>query len=123
MLIATLSVLSIAVLLGIWLSSMMLIYEHTPKQGGRVAAVHGLAGATAVILLCLTLLAPGAATRFAVTGLVVLGITLLGGLTILAFNLRRRPVSPVLIAMHACAGMAGAVILAAYFSTRHSFGY
>jgi hypothetical protein len=117
------AVLCVAVMLGLWLSAQYLIEETKPPIMARVAAVHGSAGALCVALLYLTLHHPGPpAGKFGWTAFVVLAAALLGGLTILSFHLRGKPVNPTLVAMHASAGLAGAVMLAAYFSTPASFG-
>lgn len=119
---AAIAILCVAVTLGLWLSAQHLIEEKKPAIMGRVAAIHGTAGAICVALLYLALHHPGhPAGKFGWTAFVVLAAALAGGLTILSFHLRGKQVSPALVAMHASAGMAGAVMLAAYFASPASF--
>ncbi len=123
MLLVTMGILCVAVVLGLWLSAQYLIEEAKPAIMGRIAAVHGAAGAACVLLLYLTLHHPGPpAGKFGWTAFVVLAAALAGGVTVLSFHLRGKPVAPALVAMHASAGMAGAVMLAAYYSSPASFG-
>jgi hypothetical protein len=117
------AILCVAVGLGLWLSAQYLIEESAPPMMGRIAAIHGSAGALLVALLWFTLHRPGPpAGKFGWTAFVVLAATLLGGLTILSFNLRGKPPNRMLVAMHAFVGATGAVMVAAYFSTPGSFG-
>jgi hypothetical protein len=129
---AAMGTLFVAVLLGTWLSGLYLLREQ-PPQGMITGLVHGSVGALTVGLLLLALIRPpetmphphphgtGGAS-FGWMAFVILAGALLGGLTILVTNLRRKQVSILLVAMHACAGIAGAVIMAAYWTTYASFG-
>jgi hypothetical protein len=129
---AGMGTLFLAILLGAWLSSLYLLREEPPK-GMVVGLIHGTLGTATVALVLLALQGPrthatahgpvtSSAGSFGWTGFVVIAATLAGGLTILFNHLRNRPISPLLIAMHACGGVAGGVILAAYYSTAASFG-
>ncbi|MEJ0048301.1 MAG: hypothetical protein WDN04_20880 [Rhodospirillales bacterium] len=128
MLYAALAALCVALPLGMWLGSLHLVREEPPRRLGGVGVVHGLVGATCVALLFLALRSPdrrGAAHGAGGFGWIafwVLAATLAGGLTIFVTYLRGKPVSPTLVAAHATAGIAGAVMLAAYFATPTSFG-
>jgi hypothetical protein len=119
--------LCVAVLLGMWLSSQHLLEGNPPRFIGRVGAVHGAAGALCVGLLYLALRAKPAgaghgAGGFGWTAFWMLAATLLGGLAILSHYLRGRLPPTVLVAVHACVGIGGAVMLAAYYSSSASFG-
>jgi hypothetical protein len=120
---AVVAILCVALALGVWLSMQYLIEERAPPIMGRIAAIHGTAGALCVATLYVALSRPGPAVgKFGWSAFVVLAATLAGGLTILSFNLRAKPPSRLLVAIHALAGMTGAVMVAAYFSTPGSFG-
>jgi peptidoglycan biosynthesis protein MviN/MurJ (putative lipid II flippase) len=121
---AAIAILCIAVALGLWLSAQYLIEEKKPPIMSRVAAIHGSAGALCVALLYLSLHHAGhSAGKFGWTAFIVLAAALAGGLTILSFHLRGKQINPTLVAMHASAGMAGAVMLAAYFASPASFAH
>ena len=131
MLNAAIAALCLAAPLGMWLSSQYLIEQAPSRFTGKVAAVHGMAGATCAALLFLALRRPvathpgGPASGAGAFGWIALGMllaTLFGGLTILSFHLRRRAAAPVIVAIHACAGIFAAVLLAAYYSTPSSYG-
>jgi hypothetical protein len=123
MLIAAIAVMCVAVLIGLKLSAQYLIEEAPSAHAVRLAYIHGAAGALCIALFYLALHRPGPpASKFGWSALYVLVAALAGGLTILTLQLSRKPVSTVLVAMHATVGMAGAVMLAAYFSTPGSFG-
>jgi len=117
------AVMCVAVGLGLWLGAQHLIVETPSLHARRVAIAHGMVAATCVALTYVALARPGPPViGFGWAAWYVLAATLAGGLTILAFNLVRRPPAKPLIAAHAMAGLAGAVMLAAYFSTKGSFG-
>jgi ABC-type transport system involved in cytochrome c biogenesis permease subunit len=127
---AAMGALFVAVVLGLWLSSLYLLRDEPPK-GMVTGLVHGTVGAVCVALVFYALNRPNpgpgpthghAAGSFGWTAFYTLVITLAGGLTILAMHLTRRKISPVLVAMHATAGIAGAVILCAYWVTPSSYG-
>jgi hypothetical protein len=127
---AAMGALFLAVVLGLWLSSLYLVHEQPPK-GMVVGLIHGTVGAVTVALVFLALRGPGTnpgphfghpAGNFGWTAFVTLVIALLGGLTILAMRLIRKSISPVLIGLHATLGIAGAVILCAYWITPSSYG-
>jgi len=128
MLYTAVAALCIAVPLGMWLGSLHLMRDEPPAWLSRVAAVHGSIGAVCVVLLWLALQGPdrrGAghgAGGFGWFAFVLLAAALVGGLTILGFYLRGRALPKVLVAAHAMAGIAGAVMLAAYFSSPVSYG-
>ncbi len=127
MLNAAILALCFAAPMGMWLSSQHLLDQGAYRHAAKVAALHGIAGITCVTLLFLALRGPstkhpGGAGTFGWLAFSLLFAAMLGGLTILTFNLRRRAASPVIIALHSCIGIFGAVLLAAYFSTPASFG-
>ncbi len=127
MLIAALAVVSAAVLIGLALGTLYMIKEDPPKRIMVVGWLHGALGATGVGLLLLALrgasrgVAQGAGSFGWISG-TMLAATLAGGIVILAGHLRRKPNPPLLIAMHATLGVAGYVMLAAYFSMPASMG-
>jgi len=128
MLNAAVVALCIAVPLGMWLGSLHLLREEPPRGLSRVAAVHGSAGGVCVALLLLALLGPDrrgvghGAGGFGWVAFWLLAGALMGGATILFLYLRRKSVSPVLVATHASVAIAGAVMLAAYFAAPISYG-
>ena len=121
--------LFLAVVLGLWLSSLYLLREEPPK-GMITGLVHGGLGTAVVALVFLALHFPVTSGRnagtsagsFGWTAFYTLLLTLGGGVTILGLNLSRRKISPLLIAMHATLGVAGAVILCAYWVSPSSYG-
>ena len=128
MLYAAVVALCIAVPLGMWLVSLHLVREEPPAGLSRVAVVHGSVGAACVALLWIALRGPGrhgvghGAGGFGWIAFAMLAAALLGGLTILGFYWRGKAVPAVLVATHASLGIAGAVMLAAYFSAPVSYG-
>jgi hypothetical protein len=127
MLTACISALGVAVCLGLWLSAQILINEDPPKRIPVTGIIHATAGAATVILLLLALRGPPrgvhtGAGAFGWTSFVLLAITLAGGATILSFHLRRRGAPTLLIAMHAMLGIAGAVLLSAWWASPASYG-
>lgn len=128
MLYAAVAALCIAVPLGLWMSSLHLLRDEPPVGLSRVGAVHGSMGAACLVLLLLALQGPGrrgaghGAGGFGWFAFVLLLATLGGGLTILGFYWRGRALPKVLVAAHAMVGIAGAVVLAAYFSLPSSYG-
>jgi hypothetical protein len=128
MLYATMAALMLAVVFGLWLSSLHLLQEKPPPHIGWVGALHGLVGASCVVLLWITLRRPVHGTvqsvgGFGWTAFWMLALTLLGGLTIASFYLRKQTPGPVLIALHATLGIGGAVMLAAWYSLPSSYGH
>ncbi len=127
MLLPAVGILSVAVLLGLWLAAGYMIYDTPPRHVNVTGPLHGAAGALCLALLYMALQGPGrdgahSAGKFGWTGFVLLAATFLGGLTILSLHMLRRSISPVLVAMHASVGIAGAVIVLAYWSNHASFG-
>jgi hypothetical protein len=128
MLIAAISILGIVVLIGLGLGSLYMMHETPPKRAMPVGWLHGVLGATGVVVLFMALRGPargvaqGAGAFGWVSG-VTLAVTLAGGLLILLIHMRRRAVPPLLIAMHGTLGVAGYVLLAAYFSSKASMGH
>jgi energy-converting hydrogenase Eha subunit A len=123
MLSVAVAVMCVAVGIGLWLGAQHLIVEVPSSKARQAAIAHGILAAACVALTYVALARPGPPViGFGWAAWCVLAATLAGGLTILTLNLfRRRPAKP-LIAAHAMAGLTGAVMLAAYFSTRGSFG-
>jgi hypothetical protein len=126
----TMGVMFVTVVLGLWLSSLYLVNEAPPKSRA-VGLIHGGIGAICVTLLYFTLHGPNIskgrnaghpAGSFGWTAFYVLVIALAGGLTILSLQMTRRRITPLLVAMHATAGIAGAVILCAYWVSPSSYG-
>jgi hypothetical protein len=127
MLLIAMLILGAAVALGLYLGSLLLMDEKLPARMIRVGWVHGGLGALGVGALLLALRGPArgvaqGAGSFGWTSGIILTVTLAGGLTILILHLIRRKVSPLLIAMHGTLGVAGYVLLAAYFASPASFG-
>lgn len=128
MLIVTVLVALVAVLFGAALSSRHLLEERPPARLGIAGALHGIVGAASVALLWWTLrqpVRPGFAPpgTFAWTSFALLALTLLAGLVVLSFYLRRRQVPAAVVALHACLGIFGVVVLGAYFAKPVSFGH
>ncbi len=123
MLSVAVAVMCVAVGIGLWLGTQFLIVEVPSAKVRKAAFAHGAIAATAVVLAYVALARPGPpVSSFGWNAWYILAATLAGGLIILTFNLLRRPAATPLIAVHAMAGLAGAVMLVAYFSTRGSFG-
>ena len=117
------AVMCVAVGIGLWLGAQILIIEVPSAHTRKVAIVHGVVAVGCVVLTYVALVRPGPpVSAFGWGAWYILAATLAGGLTILTFNLLRRTPATPLIAVHAMAGLAGAVMLAAYFSTKGSFG-
>jgi hypothetical protein len=128
MLIAAIAAMTLALCLGLWLSALILIREEPPKSIPITAMVHGTAGATAVVLLLLALRGPPrgvhtGAGGFGWTAFALMATALLGGITILSFHMRKRGAPSLLIAMHAMLGIAGGVMLSAWWASPASFGH
>ena len=127
MLIAALVAMLTAVCLGLWLSALYLIREEPPKKIPLAGMIHGTAGAAAVGLLLLALRGPPrgvhtGAGGFGWTAFALLAVTLAGGVTILTYHLRRKGAPTLLIAMHAMLGIAGGVMLSAWWASPASYG-
>jgi len=127
MLVIAISAMAVAVCLGLWLSALHLIREEPPKKIPVAGIVHAMAGATAVGTLLFALRGPPrgvhtGAGGFGWTAFVMLALALAGGVTILSFHLRRRGAPVLLIAMHGMLGIAGGVMLAAWWASPVSFG-
>jgi hypothetical protein len=127
MLIAALAAMLAAICLGLWLSAMYLIREEPPKTIPVTGMLHGAAGLAAVALLLLALRGPPrgvhtGAGGFGWTAFGLMAAALAGGLTILTFHLRRKGAPTLLIAMHAMLGIAGGVMLSAWWASPVSFG-
>jgi hypothetical protein len=128
MLNAAVIALCIAMPVGMWLGSLHLLRDEPPSGLSRVGVVHGSVGAVCVALLWMALLGPDrrgvghGAGAFGWVAFGLLAATLAGGLTILSFYLRHKTVPRLLVATHASVGIAGAVMLAAYFSAPVSYG-
>jgi hypothetical protein len=126
MLIAAISTMGFTICLGMWLGALYLIREEPPKRIPITGIVHGSAGAICVVLLLLALRGPArgvhtGAGAFGWTSFVFLAIALAGGAAILSFHLRRRGAPTVLIAMHGMLGLAGGILLAAWWASPVSF--
>ncbi len=82
---------------------------------------HGLTGLAGFILLLLGLRGPPrgvqiGASGFGAVAAVLIGLALALGLAVVVSRLRRRPVSPLALGIHATLAVAGLVMLAAYVS-------
>jgi hypothetical protein len=110
--------LLIAGLLGGALAAMHLRVGIAPP-GRLFGALHGLLGAIGLVMLLLALRGPtrGAAIGVAAFGRIaaaLLAIALAAGLAILGLRLRHRPMTGLVIGIHATIAIGGIVILAAY---------
>ena len=95
MLIAAVTAMLVAVVLGLWLSAKYLIHETPPKGLALTGIVHGIAGASAVTLMLLALRGPRRGVHTGAGGcgwasFCLMAGALAGGLTILSFHMRRR---------------------------------
>jgi hypothetical protein len=127
MLIAAISAMAIAIVLGLWLASLHLVREEPPKGIPITGVLHGSAGAASVVLLLLALRGPPrgvhtGAGGFGWTAFALMVLALAGGITILSFHLRRRGAPALLIAMHGMLGIAGGVLLSAWWASPASYG-
>ena len=127
MLIAAVTAMLTAVVLGLWLSAQYLIHETPPRRLTATGVIHGTAGASAVVLLLLALQGPKrgvhtGAGGFGWASFCFMAIAFAGGLTILGFHMRRRGAPTLLIAIHGMLGMAGGVMLSAWWASPASFG-
>ena len=94
------------------------LLERPIRGWARLASVvHGVAGAAGVaVVVAAVFRAASDAQGFGRLAAGFLAATLLGGLAVAAAQVRRRRPAGLLVALHATVGMAGLVILAAYFS-------
>ncbi len=127
MLIAAITAMLAAIGLGLWLSALYLIREEPPKTIPVAGMFHGASGLAAVVLLLLALRGPPrglhtGAGGFGWTAFALMAAALAGGVTILTFHLRRKGAPTLLIAMHAMLGIAGGVMLAAWWASPASYG-
>ena len=122
MLTTSFAVLGVAVLLGLGLACVALLDKASVSHRAvPVAYVHGALGAVGVGALLLALRGPprgvhSGAGGFGIVAGALMVATLLAGIVTLIGQLRHRPVSAAVIALHASLGIAGYVILAAYWS-------
>jgi hypothetical protein len=89
--------------------------------------IHGASGLAAVVLLGLALRGPArgvhtGAGGFGWTAFGLMATALAGGVTILTFHLRRKGAPNLLIAMHGILGIAGGVMLSAWWASPASYG-
>jgi hypothetical protein len=95
------------------------LLERPIRGWARLASiVHGVAGAAGVALVVTAVVRAGVDRQgFGRLAVELLAATLLGGLLVAAAHGRRRRPAGLLVALHAMAGVAGIVIVAAYVST------
>jgi hypothetical protein len=127
MLNAAIATMLAALCLGLWLSGLHLVREEPPKTIPVTGMIHGAAGLAAVVLLLLALRGPArgvhtGAGSFGWTAFALMAAALAGGITILTFHLRRKGAPTLLIAMHGMLGIAGAVMLSAWWASPASYG-
>lgn len=119
MLTAALWILGVAVLGGIGLAGLHLAERPITGLTRLASAAHGAVAASGVLLVIGAMLAgradPAGMGRMAAG---FLAVALLGGLCIVAFQLRRRRAPGLVVALHATLGVGGVVILAAYAATQ-----
>ena len=126
MLIPSLIVLAAALLAGMALGVRHILLDRPAGRLTWQGAAHGLAGTVGVCLLLYALAFPDAppsahAARMGAGGFGrvaggLLTAALAGGFVMLAANLRRRPISGVLVAAHSMAALFGYLLLATYFT-------
>ncbi len=126
MLIAAVLILGFTVLLGLTLGGFYLLRDTPPAQAPVIGWAHGAAGAIGLVVLWQALghaqrTMPQGASAFGSLSALLLVVAFLGGLVILVTHLRRRPVSLLLVAMHGSIGIAGYILLSAYFSSPVSY--
>jgi len=109
-----------------YLGVLNILFERSPGRLTWKGAAHGLGGLAGVSLLLLALLRPHSplsahairmgAGGFADAAGALLTAALFGGFVMLAANLRRKPISGVLVAAHSVAAIFGYVLLATYLT-------
>ena len=112
--------LTAGVLLGLILVALLQVAPIVARRPWP-GLLHGLLGVAGFGLLLAGLGGPArgvqqGAGSFGVIAAVFVGAALLGGLLLYAARLRRRPPAVLVIGLHATAGVAGLVMLAAYLS-------
>ncbi len=128
MLLIAIAVLGLAVLAGGWLGAQVLMLEDSLPLGVHWKGLaHGAAGLAGLAVLVLALRAGplsahairmGAGSFGRFSGALIAGAALMG-LAILAQQLRRRPVTPVLIGAHGLLGISGYTLLVTYLTMLH----
>jgi hypothetical protein len=90
-----------------------------PRPGWRPAALHGGLGLAAFVVLLAGLRGPAPRTgtgsgQFGLDAALLFGLALLSGLFPIAARLRRRPVSGLVLGLHATFAVMGLVVLLAF---------
>lgn len=128
MLTASVVAMLAALCLGLWLSVRVLLQDGPGQPAPVTGLLHAGAGIATVVCLFLALGGPrrGVATGasgFGWIAFVLLCITLSAGALIAATRLRRLTPSVMLVAGHATLGIAGIVILAAWWAAPAASGH
>ena len=106
MLITTIILFAIAALLGVILISKVLQNKETPKT---VVYLHGIAAATALVLLIIAYVNLGESLLF--TSLLIFVVATVGGLIMFGRDITNKPVPKWLAIVHALAAVTAFIIL------------
>ena len=112
------SILGLAAIGGIALVALSQ-WRHPTGRIWLPGAAHGLTGLAGFVLLLLGLRGPPrgvqiGASGFGAVAAALIGLGLVLGLAVVVSRLRRRPISPLALGIHATLAIAGLVMLAAY---------
>ena len=124
LLISAIAVLTLVVGVGGWLGGLYLMVEKPPKRLNLVGLSHGAGGAAgfALTVAALAVSPPGqhavhmGAGAFGKIAGALLAGALGAGIAILSAQLRRRPVSNTIVAVHGLLAISGYTLLVTYLT-------
>jgi hypothetical protein len=127
LLLYAIGVLTMVVIIGGLLGGQYLLIERPPAGLRWPGILHGLGGVAGFVLMVAGLRGPlpfakaarmGAGAFGAIAGALIAG-ALVAGLTILLTHVRRRPISPGLVALHGMLAIVGYTLLLTYLTMLH----
>ena len=95
------------------LINLIALLEERPTHN-RVVLLHGLIAAAAIVLVLIYMFLNGFPTPL-ITSLILFILAALGGLTLVSFDMKKKPVPKLLVVLHPVIAIAGLIVLIIYF--------